>query len=66
MSTKVVVEEPPMKMASLKDARAVIEKVGAQIRANSLTLHTRLKSLVWVLLQKLKGLFGVPVLEVQP
>ena len=27
-STEVVVEEPPMKMASLKDARAVIDKGG--------------------------------------
>ena len=52
-----------MKMASLKDAQTVIEKVGVRIGANSLTFHTRMTSLVWVLLQKLKGLFGVHGLE---
>ena len=58
-STETVTEDPPMKMASLKDAGLLLRKVGVQIETNSVILHIRLISLVWVSLQKLKGLYSV-------
>ena len=46
-------------MASLKDARAVIEEGGCKIGDNSLILLTKLIRLVWALLQELKRLLIV-------
>ena len=39
--------------------RQSLKKVDVPFRANSLTFHTNLISLVWVLLQELKELFTV-------
>ena len=50
-------------MASLKDARAVIEEGGCTNWASSLISLTKLTNLVWALLQGLKGLFGTHGLE---
>ena len=65
-SAETVTEDPSMKMAPLRMHGLLLKKVGVRIGANSLTLHTILTSLVWVLLQKLKGLFGVRELEYLP
>ena len=59
------ITRPPLKMASLKDAKAVIEE-GVPSGANSLIFSTNLISLVWVSLQGLKGLSDVLVLEDLP
>ena len=60
------ITRPPLKMASLKDAKAVIEEGGSTIWASSLTFRTNLISLVWVSLQGLKGLFVMLMLEDLP
>ena len=57
------ITRPPLKIASLKDAKAVIEEGGVPFGANSLTFHKNLISLVWVSLQRIKGLFFVLALE---
>ena len=58
--------KPPLKMASLKDARAVVEEGGSTIWVSSRLFITSLTNLVWALLQVLKGLFIVLGLEDLP
>ena len=60
---ETVIEDPPLKMASLKDARAVIEKGEYANWGQLPDSLRRLTSLVSALLQRLKGFFGTRGLE---
>ena len=53
----VTEEDSPLKMASLKDAQAVIEKGECANWGRLPDSLQRLTSLVWVSLQRLRGLF---------
>ena len=53
----------PHKMASLKDAKEIIEKVVVLFGVSFLTSPVNLTSLVWALLHRVKGLFAMLELE---
>ena len=60
------VTKSPLKMASLKDARPVVEEGGSTIWVSSWLFITSITNLVWSLLHVLKGLFVVLGLEDLP
>ena len=57
------ITKPPLKMASLKDAKAVIEEGGCTIWGQLPDIPYKSNKLAWVSLQGLKGPFVVLVLE---
>ena len=59
------ITRPPLKMDSLKDAKAVIEEGGSTIWGQLPDIPYK-SDLVWVSLQGIKGLFDVLVLEDLP
>ena len=53
------ITRPPLKMASLKDAKAVVEEGGCTIWGQLLIFPINLTNLVWVLLQEPREFFAV-------